>query len=199
VAPREAHPDAAPEAEELLEIPPALPDSISVHRGRSASGPYTLIEAQPRTRVGGQAMWVVVLMWVAVWSLFQWGLGVTSIAISGVVLCIAYVVIARAGNRVRIHITRERLALRYVPLPWPGAHFDAADVTQLFVERRVHAVPERYDVASHRLLLTTESGPGHVTLIEDVDAVIGLYLERIIEDALGIEDRPMSGEIADEI
>ncbi len=97
-------------------------------------------------------------------------------------------------NSTIITTSVNALHIRHTPLPWPGGG-RVDSIRQLFSKQRVHRHRKRgrsYSYELHALL----AGGKRRKLVGGLDeAAQALWLERALEEQLGIQDRPVSGEI----
>jgi hypothetical protein len=108
-------------------------------------------------------------------------------------VAVTYGALAGLLNRTYIHVAHGVVDICHGPLPWSGRQrIDVAELSQLFVERVVrrgkHGPTVHYELGAvvrdcRRTLL--KDLPSHEQ---------GEALERLIEDHLGIADRPVGGE-----
>jgi len=100
----------------------------------------------------------------------------------------AYLTLAFMINRTTLTVTRQGITIRHGPIPWYGNRtIPAEDLTQLFVQVR----RGRYGV---NYSLCAETRTGQETLISSGNPVALRQYEQQIEQLLGIEDMPISGE-----
>jgi hypothetical protein len=103
-------------------------------------------------------------------------------------LFVTYAWLTNLVNRTTFTVSNGSLSVRHDPLPWPGARdVRAADIEQLHVvERRGSKGSVTYEL---RLL---QRGGRPVRLADAIaERAEAELLERLIEDHLGIEDRPV--------
>lgn len=107
---------------------------------------------------------------------------------------LTYYVLCGYLNRTRVRAGNGRLQIRHGPLPWPGARdLLGSDLDQFFVTEEVRRTKNGRRTF-YRLQVRLQNGEIHKML--DVEArERALYIEQQIERRLGIEDRPMPGEL----
>ncbi len=96
-------------------------------------------------------------------------------------------------NRTVVGVGRE-LTITHGPLPWPGRRsIDAGDIDQLYVARRIrysrNGPREWYDLRA-----VTRDGRRQKLISGLPEPEQALYLEQVIEQRLGLPDRPVEGE-----
>lgn len=110
---------------------------------------------------------------------------------------LTYSTVAGLFNHTEVTVRPARLEIRHGPLPWFGGRsLVTASVSQLYVRRR----EIRTKNGGSRLLyeLRAERKDGRaVTLLKNLtEPEQALWLEQEIESSLGIEDRPVGGEVS---
>lgn len=112
-----------------------------------------------------------------------------------IALVLLYVSVASWRNTTRITCKAGLFRLEHGPLPWPGnIGLEAASVLQLYCQaiETSDASLDRYRVMA---IVRDQKRP--TLLVDDLElASHALFLERAIERALGIEDRPVDGELS---
>ena len=98
-------------------------------------------------------------------------------------------------NRTTVAAGHGLLRVRHGPLPWPGSRdHDAAHLRTLFV--REGEARQNGNAAAYDLLARTDDG-GEVKLLGGLDAKEkALFLERTIEDHLGLTHEPVAGAVS---
>jgi hypothetical protein len=194
----------------LMEVP--MPAGIELQRDASvapASGDY-------RTSPGGPGRLRIVRRWYTpqhlfmlffaiAWNSFMvvWitgalssGAGIGPILFStahvAVGVWVAYTALTGLFNRTVIEVDRGVLSVRHGPIPARGNRDIAlSDLRQLFTIESTGNKGAR----SYELHAIVSNGPT-VTLAKGLtDSRQALYLERTIEDHVGIEDQPVVGEM----
>jgi hypothetical protein len=194
----------------VMEVP--LPAGIEMHRdapAATASGDY-------RTAQGGVGRLRIVRRWFTpqhlflllfaiAWNSFMvmWiggaissGGGIGPILFStvhvGVGLWVAYTALTGLFNRTVIEVDRGVLSIRHGPIPAKGNRdVTLSELRQLFTVEIVGNKGAR----SYELHAIVTNGPT-ITIVKDLtDARQALFLERAIEDHVGIVDQPVAGEM----
>ena len=106
-----------------------------------------------------------------------------------------YAALALLLNKTTISVAGTELKVSHGPMRWPGAKtLDAAQVGQLYCSEYVSYKQNNqpvYRMKVHAMMLDGS----RVDLISGIEEVNqALYLERILEKHLGIEDRPVRDE-----
>ena len=125
---------------------------------------------------GDGVAWLVPLVFVGV------GLGLTYTALAGMF------------NTTTITATRNALHIRHAPLPWPGTG-PVDGIRQLFSKEVVHRTKNGGRYYTYELHAQLRDGRGRKLIGRLEEAGQALWLEQTLEAHLGIEDRPMGGEI----
>jgi hypothetical protein len=109
---------------------------------------------------------------------------------------LTYTVLAMYLNRTVLEISEGRLTVRHGPLPWPGNRaLDVSEVEQLYCQEKVSR--NRQGAASSTYTVSALlKGGRRVPLLDSLprrdDA---LFVEQLVEKYLGIDDRPVGGEL----
>lgn len=109
---------------------------------------------------------------------------------------LSYFTIAGFVNRTLVRVGPGEIQVRHVPLPWPGNKILSRDsVEQLFSEEKISrgrsGINRTYQVSA---ILRDGSKAKLVRGLLSPDQA--LFIEQQIEGCLGIEDRPVPGEMA---
>ena len=107
-------------------------------------------------------------------------------------LYLTYRALVAILNRTRITVASETLTISHSPIPTKGNRsLAASELSQLYCER----VPEgRKTPETYSLIALTTAG-GKIELFKGLeDAQQALYLEQVLENRLGIVDRPVDVE-----
>ncbi len=108
---------------------------------------------------------------------------------------LTYWTIAGFVNRTIIGASANYLTIRHQPLPWPGKRDIAVrDLQQLFCEEHVSHSKNGTSV-SYSLNAVLQSGRKLALVKHLAQADQALYLEHAIEKHLGIDNRPVPGEL----
>ncbi len=108
---------------------------------------------------------------------------------------LTYYVIAGIYNRTVVTVGQGRLSIQHGPIPWPGSRIlQASELTQLYTEERVtrgkHGPRVSYDLSA------VSRDNKKIRLLTGLDTPDSVrFLERQIEDRLGIRDRRVEGEM----
>jgi hypothetical protein len=107
---------------------------------------------------------------------------------------ITYTAVAGFLNRTTVTVGQGKLTIQHAPLYWPGNRTVASnDVTQLFTEERVARSRNGTRVRYQLSMITRDDKK--VRLISNLDEPDkARFLERKIEEYLGIENRTVEGE-----
>jgi hypothetical protein len=117
----------------------------------------------------------------------------------GVIVLIAgvvgYGIIAARLNTTRITVASGTLAIAHRPLPWfGGVTVDAASIMQIYcLDHASRLDPDR---EIYRVFAIVRGNRKPTLLVDELElATHALFLEHAIERALGIEDRPVDGDV----
>jgi hypothetical protein len=140
----------------------------------------------------GVPWWVVFLDGVPWWVVF-----LVTIPVG---VWLSYVNLAMYLNRTVIKVSQGRLTVRHGPLPWPGRRdLDTCDLEQLFCQEKTLPI---FGGTVYHTVGGVLKGGRQVTLLSPIGLfrqVMGrneaLFVEQVIEKYLGIEDRPVGGEL----
>lgn len=107
----------------------------------------------------------------------------------------AYMALAMLLNQTIIQVEDSELRVSHHPLPWPGAkRVDPTQIRQLYCSEYVAYTQNKqpqYRMKVHAVM----RGGSRLDLISGIeDAGQALYLEQLLEEHLGIEDRRVKGE-----
>ncbi|MBI5548477.1 MAG: hypothetical protein HY901_31735 [Deltaproteobacteria bacterium] len=99
-------------------------------------------------------------------------------------------------NRTRLEVGSGMLRVRHSPLPWPGnRELSATSIEQLYCVEVVHRGKNGTSY-TYDLMAVLRTGTKPLKLIGRLEKPEqALFLEQRIESFLGIEDRPVSGEL----
>jgi len=108
---------------------------------------------------------------------------------------LTYYVIAGIYNRTVVTVGQGRLSIQHGPIPWPGSRIlQASELTQLYTEERVTR-GKRGPRVSYDLSAVSRDNK-KIRLLTGLDTPDSVrFLERQIEDRLGIRDRRVEGEM----
>lgn len=107
---------------------------------------------------------------------------------------LAYYTLCGFLNKTFIEVNSHSLTVRYEPLPWFGArHLMRASVKQLYTIQHVQSSKNGRTITYRVQAITTENKS--ITLVRDLDtAQHAQFIERKIEQYLGIENQAVEGE-----
>ena len=140
---------------------------------------------------------LVVWYWIAFSQGGPWPMVVFPVLFVVLGIFLTYLTLALYLNRSILELRDGRLTVRHGPLPWPGQRdLDTSDLEQLFCQEKMSqgrngAVSFTYNV--NGLL----KGGQRVQLLGSLpDREQALFVEQVVEGYLGIEDRPVGGELS---
>lgn len=139
---------------------------------------------------------MLVLMYSMALSLQFWPIILFGLVHAVAGICLTYAAVAGYVNRTVISVSPTALTIRHGPLPWPGnATLSPAQITQLYCKERIrrNKGTMSYTYAVHAVTLSGRDVPV-LRVLESPEQA--LYLEHEIERFLGIEDRPVRGELS---
>ena len=131
---------------------------------------------------GGGMGWMMIIFPVAHVAV---GVGLTYFTIAGIL------------NKTKLSVDVGQLTVRHGPLPWPGNRTLTTDeLDQLYCTEHIsRSGNSTSSSTSYRVNVATRDGKKIKLLSGLSDADQALYIEQKIEEHLGIEDRPVGGEI----
>jgi hypothetical protein len=111
-------------------------------------------------------------------------------------VALTYYALAGFWNKTVITIGTGRLSIRHMPLPWPGNKtLDAADLTQLYSEQQIIRGKNGSRIVYRLNAISRDNRK--IRLLSGLNSPDQVrYLERKIEEQLGIRDTPVEGELA---
>jgi hypothetical protein len=139
---------------------------------------------------GFMVVWHGMSLLMGAWFMSCFGLFHTAVGVG-----LAYFTLAGLVNRTVIRADRSMIDVRHGPLPWPGSKsLPAEQIDQLYCKESVshgnNGPQHRYSVE------VALKGNTLSTLLKGLeDAGHALYIEQELERHLGIEDRPVRGEL----
>lgn len=121
-----------------------------------------------------------------------WILKVFPVAHLAVGVGLTYATLAGFWNRTVVRISADGVTIRHGPVPWRGnLTLPSTDLEQIYCEEH----PGGGRTRTYSVNALTREGR-KVPLLKDLDeAGQALYLEQAIEAGLGLEDRPVGGEL----
>lgn len=139
---------------------------------------------------GFMAVWFGISISQGLWPMALFG------TLHGAVgLAMIYGVLLTIFEVTKVQITEGKLRIRNGPLPYTGnQEFSVRELDQLYTKRNVSHGRDSTSVSFE--LHAVLNDRRHVKLMEGLeDSAQALYLEQELEDFLGIEDRPVAGEL----
>ena len=162
----------------------------------------------PWSRLAGCFLTFFALAWNAIVSLFV-VMGVATGELAVLLFMIpfilvglgtAYGALVNIFNKTRLTLSRGALKIQHFPIPAPGNKtLQTSDIQQFFVEEViVHHSSRHGGSSTHPTyhLKYLDTGNTRHKLLSMTTAEEALFLEKTIEDFLGIEDRAVSGELS---
>jgi hypothetical protein len=110
---------------------------------------------------------------------------------------LTYFTLAGFLNQTTIDVDPFRLRIRHGPLPWFGnCTLPAAEIDQLYCQEKTRRHDNGGCITAYGVNAVTKGGRQVklMSTLEDQDQA--LFIEQQIEQCLGIEDRPVGGELA---
>lgn len=180
---------------DVLDIP--MPAGISIDN----SGSRLLIQ---RTWFHWSVLFL--LVFAVIWNGMIWGVFVPNfggfsrspdwflLPFIGVGLGLIVYIVFSFVNSTVIEVDVQAIVVQHKPIPFPGKYVDSADVEQLYSKRHVHS-SKNGSSSTYSLYVVTSSGD-HQRLVSNLGSPEqALFMEQEIERFLGIEDRPVRGEM----
>jgi hypothetical protein len=139
---------------------------------------------------GFMAVWFGIAISQRIWLMALFGIVHAMVGIG-----LAYYVLAGYFNTTLVRVGMGELSISQGPFPYPGnKRLDSVSIKQLYCKERSHR-GEDLTGWSYELHIVTTDGK-HEKLLTGLDeSEQALYLEQEIERYLGIEDRPVRGEL----
>jgi hypothetical protein len=111
-------------------------------------------------------------------------------------VALTYGTLAMYLNRTVLEVAQGRLTVRHGPLPWPGRRdLDAGDLEQLYCDETASRGRRGSGSYSYNVWAVLKDGQ-RVKLLDTLpNREQALFVEQMVEDYLGIEDRPVHGEL----
>jgi len=139
---------------------------------------------------GFMLVWHGIALTTGMWPMSCFGLIHTAVGVG-----LAYFTVAGFVNRTVVRAGRGTIEVRHGPLPWPGnKNLPSGQIDQLYcketVSRGKNGPHYRYSVEA---VLRGSTHSALLTGLENSDQA--LYFEQELERYLGIEDRPIRGEL----
>lgn len=113
---------------------------------------------------------------------------------------LTYYTIAGFCNRTLITVRTGALTIQHTPVPWPGNHrIPVGELEQLYCKEKIHNHRSRHGGTStsftYELHAVRKDGRSLKLMSGLQEPEEALFLERTLEDHLGILDRPIAGEM----
>ena len=107
----------------------------------------------------------------------------------------AYFAIAGILNVTEIRATQGQVKIKHQPLPWPGNKvLNTYDLQQLFTRRRMKST-QNGSRLTYEVVAILKDGESF-SLVKDLsEESEGIYIEKKLEELLGITDLPVEGEV----
>ncbi len=140
---------------------------------------------------GFMVVWHAIALSSGAWFMSVFGLIHTAVGVG-----LTYYTIAGFVNSTVIRAGQGLIEIRHGPLPWPGNKtLPSYEVEQLYSQEKVHrgknGVHYTYTVQAMMSNGRRETVVGGLT-----DTEQALYIEQQVEQFLGIQDKPMAGELS---
>lgn len=194
-----------------------LPPHVVVHREpgvpEAAGDPYRspgavrddlLVEIAWRSGLRAGTVGFAVLWWVVLAVIYAgvmaldapWYFALVLMVFAAAGFGIFYSILAQVFNRTRVALRGEVLTVHSGPLPWRGeVSIPAAGIEQLYVREGVAYEINEVPVPGYSVIALVR-GAGEAVIVRNLpEADQARYLEWVIEDALRVVDRPVSGEL----
>ena len=126
----------------------------------------------------------------APWMMFVFPLLHVSVGVG-----LTYTALAGFYNKTIITVGLGKLSIHHTPFPWPGNRMvPAADLVQLYSEERLSRSNTGTRVTYQLSAISTQDKK--IKLLRGLNSPDeARYLEKAIEEQLGIKDRPVEGEM----
>ncbi len=139
---------------------------------------------------GFMAVWFTIAIKNRIWPMAAFG---SLHALVG--LGVAYATLAGFLNTTTITVVNGLLQIRHAPIPSPGnRQFKADSLRQLYTKRRVHHGKNGTSI-TYELRARTSDGQDEKLLGSLDNENQALFIEQEIEEFLGIQNRPVPGEV----
>ncbi|HSI65119.1 MAG TPA: hypothetical protein VLE43_18475 [Candidatus Saccharimonadia bacterium] len=108
---------------------------------------------------------------------------------------LTYFTLASLMNITRISVESGLIRIRHFPLPWLGnLDLDASNLEQLFCKEKTHRNKNGVNY-TYEVWAVLRDGKSRKILSTSMEQDQALYIEQKLEQALGIKDRPVAGEV----
>jgi hypothetical protein len=109
---------------------------------------------------------------------------------------LTYFTLALYLNRTVLEVNNGRLTVRSGPLPWPGNRdLDVSEVEQIFCQESTSRSRNGNVSFSYNVSAVLKGGRKETLLSSLPNQDQALFVEQLVEAYLGIEDRPVGGEL----
>jgi hypothetical protein len=110
---------------------------------------------------------------------------------------LTYLTLALYLNRTRLEVANGRLSVSSGPLPWPGNRdLDLSEIEQLYCRESASRSNDNGSVSYSYSVSAVLKGGREVKLLSSLpNREQALFIEQIVEQYLGIEDRAVGGEL----
>jgi len=139
---------------------------------------------------GFMIVWHGISLFSGAWFMSIFGLLHTAVGIG-----IGYYVLVGFLNRTTIWVGQGRLVIQHHPLPWWGNRdLPASEIRQIYCKEKVHRSDSgtQYSYQVHAITANDSKEKLLGNLAETEQA---LYIEQELERHLGLQDRPVRGEL----
>ena len=111
-------------------------------------------------------------------------------------VALTYTALAGFYNKTVVTVGMGKLSIHHTPIPWPGNQtLDAADLKQLYSEE--HIIRGKNGTRTVYRLNAVTQNDRKIKLISNMESPEeARFLERKVEEQLGIRDTPVEGEMA---
>ncbi|MDQ8193259.1 hypothetical protein QEH59_02405 [Coraliomargarita sp. SDUM461004] len=138
---------------------------------------------------GFMVVWMTIALKNGAWPMAAFG---SIHAMVGIFL--AYFCVASFVNKTDISIDPNYLKVRHYPLPWRGAKkLRVHEIQQLYCKEHIHRSKNGMNISYH-LLAITNNRREQKLLSGLQEASQAQFIEREIENILGLKDIPVAGE-----
>jgi len=103
-------------------------------------------------------------------------------------------VVSSLVNHTDIEVDVQAVQIAHKPIPFPGRYIDCANIDQLYTKRNVHR-GENSTTYTYSLHVVTADGKNQKLIGNLQNSDQALFIEQEIERFLGIENRPVRGEM----
>ncbi len=140
-------------------------------------------------------IWIFVSLFVPVLGIERGAPALLYAVIVSIAVLVGYAIVAGRVNRTHITVASGSLSIRHAPLPWWGnVEVDAESIMQIYCQDYASKLDPETDL--YRVFAIIRGSRRPTVVVEDLElASYAVFLEHAIERALGIEDRPVDGEI----